>query len=106
VELRLGSAERLPDLGTRFDKVFAVNVHMFWSDPMAVLRGLRGVLKAGGTIALTFQPRRRGATGADTRRTAERIANALRNAGFESVRIEILDMAPVEAACVLGRVPG
>jgi hypothetical protein len=30
VELLLGSADHVPDFGARFDKVFAVNVFMFW----------------------------------------------------------------------------
>lgn len=106
VELRLGSAERLPDLGTRFDKVLAVNVYMFWPDAVGVLRGLRGVMRPGGTVALTLQPRNRGATLDDARAAAERMATSLREAGFERVRVRILEMAPVAAACVLGDAPG
>jgi ubiquinone/menaquinone biosynthesis C-methylase UbiE len=106
VELLLGSVERLPELEIRFDKVLAVNVYMFWSNPAAVLRELRGVMRPGGAIALTLQPRRRGATGADTRAAAERMATSLRDAGFASVRIEILEMKPVAAACVLGYTAG
>lgn len=105
VDLRLGSAERLPDFGVRFDKVFAVNVHMFWAEPAATLRGLRQAMEPGGTIALTLQPRRRGATAADTRAAGERMAAWLAEAGFEGVRVEILDMAPLAAACALGRAP-
>jgi SAM-dependent methyltransferase len=106
VELLLGSAERLPAFPMRFDKAFAINVYMFWGDPGAVLRGLRGALKPGGALALTLQPRSRGATDADARTVGERMAASLREAGFEEVRTEILEMAPVNAACVLGRVPG
>ncbi len=103
MELLLGSVERLPVFSARFDKVLAVNVFMFWSDPVAVLRGLRQVMSTGGAIALTLQPRRRGATRDDTQAAAERMAAALRNAGFGDVRIEILEMEPVPATCVLGR---
>jgi SAM-dependent methyltransferase len=103
VELLLGSAERLPDLPIRFDKVFAVNVYAFWSKPVTVLEHLRGIMEPGGKIALTFQPRRRGATGEDTRRGAERMAASLRDAGFVEVRVELLPMDPVDAACVIGR---
>jgi SAM-dependent methyltransferase len=103
MDLRLGSAERLPDFGSRFDKVFAVNVFMFWREPVSVLRGVHATMKAGATIALTFQPRRRGATEEDTRSGAECMAGALRDAGFTDVRVEILEISPVSAACVLGR---
>jgi len=104
VELLLGSADALPRFEGRFDKVLSVNVYMFWKDPVSVLSGLRQVMKPGGVIALTLQPRRRGATADDTRVTAERMAASLQAAGFGQVRTEILEMAPVAAACVLGRV--
>jgi ubiquinone/menaquinone biosynthesis C-methylase UbiE len=105
VELLLGSADRVPDFGARFDKVFAVNVFMFWDNPIAVLRDLCRVMKPGGTISLTLQPRSRGATNADAREAAERMETAIRAADFENVRIEIFEMAPVHTACVLGRAP-
>jgi ubiquinone/menaquinone biosynthesis C-methylase UbiE len=103
VELLLGSADALPRFVQRFDKVMAVNVYMFWADPVSVLRGLRQVMNPGGIIALTVQPRRRGATADDTRAVAERMASSLRAAGFGEPRTEILQMAPVAAACVLAR---
>jgi ubiquinone/menaquinone biosynthesis C-methylase UbiE len=106
VQLLLGPAERLPELPFRFDRVFAINVYQFWDEPVTVLRGLREVMKPGAAIAMTFQPRRRGATGGDTRTGAERMATSLFDAGFEKVRVEILDMKPVDAACVLGQAPG
>ncbi|MFI5336731.1 MAG: class I SAM-dependent methyltransferase [Opitutales bacterium] len=105
VELILGSAEALPRFAERFDKVFAVNVYMFWEAPEAVLRGLRSVMKPGAVIALTLQPRRSGATVDDTRAMAEQMAASLRAAGFDGVRAEFLEMEPVAATCVLGRVP-
>ena len=70
VDLRLGAVERLPKFGVRFDKIFAVNVFMFWEDPGGALRGLRSQMSAGGTIALTLQPRSRGATNEDSRAAA------------------------------------
>ena len=103
VELRLGTADALPRFEERFDKVLAVNVFMFWTDPVSVLGGLRQVMNPGGVIALTLQPRRRGATEVDTRAAAERMTASLHAAGFGDVRTEILEMAPVAAACVLGR---
>lgn len=103
VELLLGSADALPRFERRFDKVLAVNVYMFWKDPVAVLGGLRLAMNPGGVIALTLQPRNRGATADDTRDAAERMTASLRAAGFGEVRTEIMEMAPVAAACVLGR---
>jgi SAM-dependent methyltransferase len=106
VELLLGSADALPHFdGDPFDKVVAVNVYMFWKDPDSVLRGLLQVMSPGGVIALTLQPRRRGATADDTRAAAERMSASLREAGFGDIRIVIMEMAPVPAACVLGATP-
>ena len=104
VELLLGAADALPRFERPFDKVLAVNVYMFWDDPVSVLQGLRNVMNPGGVIAITLQPRRPGATAADTEAAAERISTSLRGAGFGEVRTEILDVTPVVAACVLGRV--
>lgn len=105
VELLLGSAEALPRFAAAFDKVLAVNVYQFWQDPASALDALRRAMNPGGSIALTLQPRRRGATGDDTRAAAERMEASLRAAGFDGVRTVILEMAPVAAACALGRAP-
>ena len=105
VHLRLGTAERLPDFGARFDKAFAVNVYMFWKEPVPVLRAVREAMNPGATVALTLQPRRRGATDEDTAIAAERMATSLRDAGYANVRVEILRMKPVSAACALAEAP-
>jgi SAM-dependent methyltransferase len=105
VELHAATVETMPRFPAPFDKVFAVNVYMFWPDPVAVLTALSAVMRPGGTLALTFQPRNRGATSADARRGGERIAESLRAAGFLDVRVEVLPVRPVEAVCVLGRAP-
>jgi SAM-dependent methyltransferase len=57
VDLRLGSVTRVPDFGGPFDAIFAVNSMMFWDDPAARLVELRRLLKPGGRIAMTHQPR-------------------------------------------------
>jgi hypothetical protein len=50
--------------------------------------GPRQVMRPGGVIALTLQPRSRGATAADTQAAGERMATSLRAAGFGDVRTE------------------
>lgn len=105
VELMLGSTERLPECPVHFDKVFAIKVYMFWDDPVPTLQGLRGVMKPGGAISLTLQPRKRGATDEDARAAADAMAASLRDAGFADVRVEMMQMAPVSTGCALGRAP-
>ena len=105
VDLRLGTAERLPEFSEPFDKVIAINSYLFWNDPEGVLLGLRNRMKSGAVIALTFQSRKRDATNEDTQRGAEAIAASLQRAGFENVRSETFMIKPVNAACVLGEAP-
>lgn len=105
VEVLLGTADALPRFDQPFDKVFAVNVYVFWDDPVSTLAGLRRIMSPGGVLALTLQPRRPGATAADTRAAAERMTASLQAAGFADVRTEIVEVSPVIAACVLGRAP-
>ena len=102
VSLQLGSAASLPPLSGRFDKAFAVNVHMFWEDPVAVLTGVLRVLKPQATLAVTHQPRHAGATAKDATRAGATITQHLRDAGFEDVRAHSIPLRPVAAVCVLG----
>ncbi len=105
VTLHVGDVEALPPFDAPFDKVPGVNVCMFWPDPVLVLTGLRRVMRPGGVIALTFQPRGRGATGEAARHGGDVIAAALGWAGFADLRQEVLPLRPVDAVCVLGRAP-
>ena len=82
--------------------MLAVNVVMFWEDPVAGLCILRERLAPGGRIALTMQPRSPKATDGDSRRAGELLCGQLRAAGFRNVRLETRPMAPVAAVCALG----
>ncbi len=105
VHLYLASADALPPFPEPFDEVMASNVLLFLDDPASTLRRWLAVMRPGGWIAVTHQSRKQAATNADTARDADRIAAGLRAAGFTDVRIETLEMKPVNAACVLGRRP-
>lgn len=56
-EFHLGTAEALPFDAATFDRVFAVNVYYFWSNPLSVLTELHRVVRPGGfcLIAATDQ---------------------------------------------------
>jgi SAM-dependent methyltransferase len=101
VKLHLASVDALPDFPAQFDKIFGVNVHMFWSDAAAVIAELLVLLQPGGTLALTFQPPKPGATNADTAQAADKLTDLLDRGGFERVRTEVLELTP-SAVCVLG----
>ena len=97
-----GSLEDISATLGPFNKVLAVNVAMFWSDPVETLRQLRFYLAPDAVVALTIQPRSAKATDADALRAGELICGQLRGAGFRNVRLEIKPMAPVAAVCALG----
>ncbi len=68
VELRTGTAERLPFADDSFDKALAINSMQLWPDAPAGLRELRRVLKGGGRLVLAFTPQSgQGKDGLDAR---------------------------------------
>jgi ubiquinone/menaquinone biosynthesis C-methylase UbiE len=105
VELHLASAEVLPAFAEPFDKVMASNVLMFVGNPVSVLARWLTLMRPGGRIAITHQSRKKGAMSAESAAEAERIAADLHAAGFADVWIEMFEMKPVAAACVLARRP-
>jgi len=100
VDLRLATADALPDFGPPLDKVVAVNSMGFWPDPVERLKELRGILRPGGTIAVASQPRCPGATSDTSTRAGQEITDRLRAAGFSPVRVATLDLDP-PVVCVL-----
>jgi ubiquinone/menaquinone biosynthesis C-methylase UbiE len=79
VELRYGSAARLPFADKTFDKAFAINSMQEWPDARAGLREIWRVLKPGGSIGLGFT--------VNSGQQKEGTAELLTAAGFAHVRI-------------------
>ncbi|GAB2899948.1 class I SAM-dependent methyltransferase [Streptomyces mayteni] len=104
VTLRHASVDRLPRLDGPLDAVLAVNSLGFWPDPAERLGELRGLLRAGGRIALASQPRCAGATAETTALAGRELQDLLTGAGFVDPRLETLPLAP-PAACVLATNP-
>jgi SAM-dependent methyltransferase len=106
VDLRLGSVEQLPAFEAAFDKILAVNALLFWDQPVEQLAELQRLLRAGGRIAIAFQPRGPGATDEASTTGGRAIAAALGDAGFSEVRLETLKLSPA-VVCALGeKAPG
>jgi hypothetical protein len=102
VVLRLASAKKnLPGFHDSFVKIYMINPIHFWEHPVACLRGLRKLLKSGGLIAVTLQPRSRNDTDAATNEVGKEVLRNLERAGFSRVRLEILHAKPVAVACAL-----
>lgn len=86
-----------------FDKAFSINVIQFVNHEAFVAR-VRSMLKPGGVFAATYQPRHATATRADALKMAAQLEAILKAQGFGDVRTEELDLKPVPAVCVIGRV--
>lgn len=85
VDLRHASVCKIPDFGTYFDKVVAINNAMYWPHPVQELKNLRNLLMPGGTISLVIQ---RNETLLKSGRCNDEIqwyVNCLNEAGFENV---------------------
>jgi SAM-dependent methyltransferase len=103
LQLHLGGIDAPPSLSGDFDVVYSVNVAMFWKDRTAALIAIRAVMRPGGLLATTHQPRHAGAKSADALNFTERFSDELRETGFTQVRSEQLALHPVPAVCVLAR---
>ena len=103
LQLNLGGLETLKSLRGDFDAVYSVNVAMFWKDRRAALAAIRSIMRPGGLIATTYQPRHRGAKSADAFSFADRLSADMGACGFGEIRVETLNLHPMPAVCVLGR---
>ncbi|HPM59677.1 MAG TPA: class I SAM-dependent methyltransferase [bacterium] len=54
MDIRLGSAEKLPFTNSAFDKVASVNAIFYWRDPARGIREACRVLRPAGLFVLTF----------------------------------------------------
>ena len=100
VELSQAEADALPDFGAPLDRVVAVNSIGFWPEPVARLKELHALLRAGGTIAIASQPRCPGATAETSAKAGQEIATRLSEAGFTPKRVETLGLDP-PVVCVV-----
>lgn len=101
VVLAQASATTPPAFDRPFDKIFTINSIHFWNDPIECLKKLRGLLRPGGVMAVTLQPRTRAATDGTTAILGEEIAEKLKHAGFSRCDVKIRKTGSVAIACVL-----
>lgn len=102
VELIQADDHLLPSFDFSFDKVYSVNSIPFWKEPAEALKGIRKVMKDGGIIAITVQPFAKGVTMDTAKETGENVMNDMKAAGFADIRLELKQMNPAPAVCVLG----
>ena len=85
----------------RFDKVFAVNVNVFWTHPGQGLDVVRGLMAEEGIFYLVYHP----PVGTDTAALTEKVTKALAENGFSVVEAVRADLETAAALCITARVP-
>jgi ubiquinone/menaquinone biosynthesis C-methylase UbiE len=102
LELIRGTIDDLPADENPFDRIFSINVIQFAGDKEAFIASCVKRLAPNGLLATTFQPRIK-----PTREAALAMAKTLTElkakAGLTKIRIEILEMKPAPAICVLAQ---
>ena len=107
MELRQGEVSALPYANESFDKAFSLHSIYFWPNPEDCLREIKRVLKPGGLLAITIQPKDKWKPKVDatilTLYFGHEIAALFSSAGFQNIRVEV---PPQEAKnsleCILG----
>jgi trans-aconitate methyltransferase len=102
VTLHVGDVSSPPVFDEPFDKIFTINSIHFWDKPVECLSKLCELMNPGGVIAVTLQPRSRGATDDTTIVIGKEVAANLIAAGFSQCRLEIRHTNPVAIACAIG----
>lgn len=87
-----------PD-GRRFDRVFAIDVNVFWRKPARELDVVRKLLAPGGALHLFHQPPVTG----KTRRIADDASAILREHDYEIEDVRYKEMTPAPAVCIVTR---
>jgi ubiquinone/menaquinone biosynthesis C-methylase UbiE len=107
MELRQGEVSKLPYPADLFDIAFSLHSIYFWRHPGECLQEIRRVLRPGGSLAITIQPKDAWKPQVDpnimTLYFAKDLAVMFSGAGFRDVRVEVPppeDRMPLE--CILG----
>ncbi|HLO32197.1 MAG TPA: class I SAM-dependent methyltransferase [Anaerolineales bacterium] len=109
MELKHGDVASLPYPDESFDIAFSLHSIYFWTKPVDCLKEIKRVLKPGGLLAITIQPKdkwapeRTGDAGIMTLYFGGEVAALFSEAGYRDIRVEV---PPQKARgfleCILG----
>jgi SAM-dependent methyltransferase len=85
--------------GQRFDKIFAVNVNVFWTHPGQGMDVIRGLMEEEGIFYVVYHP----PAGTDTAALAGKVSEALAANGFAVVDTIRADLETAAALCITAR---
>jgi ubiquinone/menaquinone biosynthesis C-methylase UbiE len=109
MELKQGDVASLSYPDETFDKAFSIHSIYFWAKPIECLQELRRVLKPGGLLAITIQPKDKWSelqqreTSLRTLYFSADLVTMFDAAGFREVRIEVSpEPEQFSGECVLG----
>jgi len=109
IELKQGDVSCLPYPDESFHKVFSIHSIYFWARPADGLRELRRVLKTGGLLAITIEPKdqwtklQRRQTSVLTLYSGTDLAAMISSAGFRNAGVEDCpEQDKFAGQCVLG----
>ena len=107
MELKQGEVSSLPYPDESFDIAFSLHSIYFWPKPVDCLKDIKRVLRPGGLVAITIQPKDKWVPNVDpkvmTLYFGRDVAQMFSEAGYQNVRIEVppqADKASLE--CILG----
>ena len=107
MELKHGEVSALPHPDGSFDTAFSLHSIYFWPNPVDCLEELRRVLKPGGLLGITIQPKDKWAPNVDpnvmTLYFGSDVASMFSAAGFRDIRVEVPPPpANRSLECILG----
>jgi len=107
MELKQGEVYSLPYPDESFDIAFSLHSIYFWPKPLDCLKEIMRVLKPGGLLALTIQPKDKWKPNVDanvmTLYFGKDLASLFSKAGYRNARVEVSPQKDKRALeCILG----
>lgn len=107
MELKYGDVASLPYPDQSFDIVFSLHSIYFWPKPVDCLKEIKRVLKPGGLLAITIQPKDKWQPNVDssimTLYFGSDVASLFSEASYRNIRVETSPQEDKESLeCIIG----